>query len=256
MKKINRHFSNVAPKYRELRTTDEQPILEIKKVLGHKHKFVGADIGCGAGRYDLQLFKALKNNLYLYCIDYNEEMLLHLKTFLKNNKIKDFRTIKSSANKLPFQESYLDFIMTFNAIHHFKVHNFLVEAEKSLKKGGYLFIYTRTRTQNKKSVWGNYFPHFNKKEKRLYEIKELQEKIKKVKGLRLISIKQFKYKRTSSIERLLEQATHKHYSTFFLYKNKEFNESLDKFKKRLMNKFEENKVMWYDENILLILKKK
>lgn len=56
MKSIHHHFLKIAHQYRDLRTTDLEPILFIKNKL-HKHsKILAADVGCGDGRYDLKLF--------------------------------------------------------------------------------------------------------------------------------------------------------------------------------------------------------
>ena len=62
------HFAKVAGVYRELRTTDEEPILHIRDHLAGRPAVTAADIGCGAGRYDLLLFRHLPN-LCLACLD-------------------------------------------------------------------------------------------------------------------------------------------------------------------------------------------
>ncbi len=46
------HFATVAGVYREMRTTDEEPILHIRDQLSGRPAVTAADIGCGAGRYD------------------------------------------------------------------------------------------------------------------------------------------------------------------------------------------------------------
>jgi len=49
------HFSNIASKYRMIRTTDTKPILHIKNRLNGKTRINIADVGCGDGRYSLEL---------------------------------------------------------------------------------------------------------------------------------------------------------------------------------------------------------
>jgi len=56
---MERHFSTLAPHYRSLRTTDLAPILFIKRHLRRLRRILAADIGCGAGRYDLKLCEQL-----------------------------------------------------------------------------------------------------------------------------------------------------------------------------------------------------
>ena len=256
MKNIHHHFSKIAHQYRNLRTTDLEPILFVKKRLQKYPKVVIADIGCGAGRYDLKLFQYLGKKVFLYCIDANQEMLNHLKKFLIKNKIRNFKTIKSLSRKLPLKDNSLDCILTFNAIHHFKVPQFLRESSRSLKDGGYLFIYTRLRSQNRRNIWGKFFPLFDKKEKRLYELNELKNLLKKTPELKVESIEYFKYARLSSLERLIEQAQNNHYSTFFLYHKAEFEQSLERFKQNIRRKFKNlNKISWFDENVLLVVRK-
>ena len=57
LRKIENHFTEVAPIYRKLRTTDIEPILFIARELSDSVQTHGADIGCGAGRYTLRLAK-------------------------------------------------------------------------------------------------------------------------------------------------------------------------------------------------------
>jgi len=53
------HFAEVAASCNEIRTTDVEPILYIKKKLKHKKAIHALDIGCGGGRYCLRLFQHL-----------------------------------------------------------------------------------------------------------------------------------------------------------------------------------------------------
>ncbi len=94
-KAVHRHFSRIANQYRDLRTTDIEPLLYLKKNLNGSKKIEAADVGCGDGRYSLELFKCLGNRLNLSCIDANPEMLKHLHTNLVSHKIENFQTKKS-----------------------------------------------------------------------------------------------------------------------------------------------------------------
>ena len=256
MKSIHHHFSKIAHKYRDLRTTDVEPILFIKNKLQKYSKIAGADVGCGAGRYDLNLFQYLGKKSFLYCIDSNEEMLKHLKKFLIKHKIRNFKTVQSYAEKIPLKDNSLDCLFTFNAIHHFKILGFLKESSRLLKDSGYLFIYTRLRSQNRRNIWGKYFPLFNEKEARLYELNELKSLLRKNPSLKIESAEYFKYARLSSLDWLINQAQSYHYSTFYLYSKKEFEQSLERFKRNIRRKFKDlEKINWFDENVLLIVRK-
>ncbi|MBA7596015.1 2-methoxy-6-polyprenyl-1,4-benzoquinol methylase [subsurface metagenome] len=254
--KINNHFSRIAYKYEDLRTKDREPILFIKDKLQNLSKIEAADVGSGVGRYDTQLFHYLGDKLWLTCIDYNRKMLDELTKNLREHKIKNFKTIKALSEDLPLLANSLDCMFTFNAIHHFKLLDFLKEASRVLRDNGYLFIYTRLRSQNKRNIWGRYFPKFNEKEKRLYELNELKEMLKKIPVLELESIKYFKYKRIAELKWLVTQAKSHHYSTFYLYDEEEFEEALKEFRENIARHFKNlDRITWDDENIILVIRK-
>lgn len=255
MQETHHHFTKIAYQYRQLRTTDVEPLLFIKKTLQKFKKIKAADVGCGAGRYDLKLFEHLGNRLDLLCMDCNNEMLSQLENYLREHGIKNFKTKIAFASKLPIKTKSIDCVFTFNAIHHFPIRNFLREISRILRDDGYLFIYTRLRSQNKETIWGKYFPEFSKKETRLFTLNELKREIKKVKEFSIYSIKFFKYDRNSTLSRLVEQASNHHYSTFCLYDRKEFEESLAKFNMKILRKYDQNNVFWTDRNVMLVLKR-
>jgi ubiquinone/menaquinone biosynthesis C-methylase UbiE len=256
MEKSHTHFSQIAHIYEDLRTTDSEPILVIKKKLQNLTEIEAADVGCGTGRYDIKLFHYLGKRLYLTCIDYNKNMLNELTKNLEEHRIKNFKTIKAPARALPLADNSLDAIVTFNAIQHFAFLDFLKETARVLQDNGYLFIYTRLRSQNKRNIWGRFFPEFLEKEKRLYELSELKQMLKKIPLLKLESIEYFKYKRLAKLEWLITQATYHHYSTFYLYAEKELKEALKKFQRNITRHFKDpDNIIWDDENIMLVIRK-
>lgn len=153
MKSIHKHFSKIAHKYGDLRTGDLEPILFIQKKVQNLTKIEAGDVGCGMGRYGVKLLKYLGERLHLTCIDMNDDMLNKLtKSFNNDNIVKNFKIIKSLAENLPLRTNSLDCIFTFNTIHHFKLTNFLKETSRILRNNGYLFIYTRLKSQNKRNI--------------------------------------------------------------------------------------------------------
>jgi ubiquinone/menaquinone biosynthesis C-methylase UbiE len=257
MKSINTHFSTIAQKYRELRTTDLEPIYYIKKEVENFSKIIAADVGCGVGRYVLKLFRNLGDKLYLYCIDCNREMLEELKQNLTLHNIENFQVKLTLARKLPLPNESLDCVFTFNAIHHFKILEFLYEASRVLKNSGSLFIYTRLRSQNRRSIWGQYFPLFTQKETRLYELDELKRVIIETPGLEIQNIEFFQYQRVASLDWLIKQARNHHYSTFHLYTKEEFEKSLNEFTHKIKQRFRDlNHISWIDGNVLLVERKR
>jgi ubiquinone/menaquinone biosynthesis C-methylase UbiE len=255
MKAISKHFSTIANNYMQLRSTELAPIQFIRNELKNFPWIVGADIGCGCGRYTLKLFQYLDEKLYLYCFDNNKKMLTQLEQRLKQNSIRNFSFQQTTAERIPLSEDSLHSIFTFNAIHHFKIINFLKEAKRTLKRDGLLFIYTRTRKQNNRNIWGKYFPFFCERETRLYNINELSKIIRMVPGFLLNKIKLFKFRKKASLEKLLYLANNHHYSTFCLYHKKEFENALKLFERRIEQKFEDlNNITWYNENIMFVVR--
>ena len=149
----------------------------------------------------------------------------------------------------------MDCITTFNAIHHFDLGKFLSEAYGSLKDDGRLFMYTRLRNQNYRSIWGKHFPLFGDMENRLYELNELEEFVENAE-MNVKSTRVFRHARKSTLERLVHQAKNNHYSTFDLYDEETFDESMNIFQKNIRKNFNDlEQVTWNDENILLEIEK-
>ena len=251
---MHTHFSTIASKYLSVRTLDTKPILHIKDKLKEKSKINMADIGCGDGRYSLEFLKCFDDSFYIHCVDYNEKMLESLENYLVEQNTTNFCVRHGDANRLPLDNDSIDCIVTFNAIHHFDVPKFLSESLRVLKDEGHLFIYTRLRNQNSKSIWGKHFPLFADKEDRLYKIDELEQYIKNA-DMNIHSTRVFRYSRTSSLDRLVHQAQNNHYSTFVLYDKDTFDESLEIFQQNIKKNFDDlEQIKWHDENILIEIK--
>lgn len=253
---LNSHFSRIATIYEDLRTMDIEPIIFMRNKLQVFSNLKGADIGCGCGRYTAVLFRLLGDMLHLTCVDENEDMLKQLKINLTGKDLQNFETARAPANNLQLESNSLDFIVTFNAVHHFDLIGFLNESARTLKDNRYLFVYTRLRSQNKKNIWGRYFPRFHEKETRLYDLEKFKMVLEKIKPLKLDSLKYFKYKRRASTNWLMRRAIHHHYSTFDLYNGVEFDDALMKFRKHIANNFSNsNDVFWEDENVMFVVKR-
>ncbi|MDE1811573.1 MAG: class I SAM-dependent methyltransferase [Thaumarchaeota archaeon] len=257
LNKMHDHFAYIAPQYRQLRTTDLGPILFITDKLRDLPSIHAADIGCGTGRYSLKFVQHLGEKCHLFCLDNNREMLRQLKEHFMKNNIRNFTTIRSDSHKMPIQTDSLDCVMSFNAIHHFSLNDFLRESSRVLKNDGKLFVYTRLRDQNAKTIWGMHFPSFNQKENRLYELDELKSAFEKDKNLNINSIKFFEHHRVYPLEKLVEQVKNHHYSTFKFYKKYEFKEALHKFVQNILNHYDDlDKISWKDQNTLLVIENK
>lgn len=249
------HFAEIATVYRDLRTTDAAPIRFIAEQLAAYPAITAADIGCGDGRYDLLLFRHL-SNLRLTCIDVNPEMLARLSRHFAEDGIQDFETRVASVEEMRIDDESLDCVFTFNAVHHFDFPTFLSKAGRAIRKNGEIFIYTRTPDQNSRSIWGRHFPDFCSKERRLFDQEQMEAWVHETDGLRLFTAKAFRYRRTSSLERLLAQASGRHYSTFSLYTGEEFERALGLFEAEMKRRFKRSEgVSWTDENLMLQIRR-
>lgn len=253
---INHHFSKIANRYSYLRTTDPEPIISIVEELNELSYIKAADIGCGPGGYDMILFEYIGDKLHLSCVDSNNDMLRVLDTNLKKQGISSFLPIYSGAEKLPFTSNTLDCVFSFNAIQHFNLLSFLQESGRVLKNGGYSFIYTRLREQNRRNIWGQCFPEFCRKETRLYTLTTIMKAVMSVPVLRTESIKFFKYKRVFTLEQLVKRARAHHYSTFHLYSPEELEEAIAGFVQNIKRQFNDaHRVSWFDEMTLFVIRK-
>ncbi len=250
-------YSSIAHIFRSLRVTDSAAVLHIKDNLGNYNKIIAADVGAGAGRYAKLLFDHIGHEkLFLSCFDTNEFMLKSLTDYLDDNNYTNFITKIATAEEMPIDDGELDCIFSFNSIHHFNFYKFFNEAIRTLKDGGKIFIYSRTRKQNEESIWGKYFPLFRKKESRLYEPDEFDFKLGTVPGLELVETKIFSFDRDNTIKELVDRASSRHYSAFFLYEQDEFDYALKKFETNLKENYSDpESIKWLDEKILYIIKK-
>ncbi|MFN3134595.1 MAG: class I SAM-dependent methyltransferase [Candidatus Kryptonium sp.] len=259
MKKLNisQHFAKIAPIYRRVRTLDPEPILAIRDILV-KHKKLKkpikiADIGAGTGRYTEFLIKILKPEMVnAILIDMSFEMLSMAQSYLMGYNA---HFINSSAENLPLKDQEIEVLTVFNAIHHFDFQKFIHEVQRVLKPKGFLFIYTRTQEQNRRSIWGQFFPNFSDKEHRLLWEDDLIKRLKRLKKFELVSYIEFEYPRISTMGELLKKAFAKHYSTFYLYDDEEYEHAVKLFKQNLLKYYDPEQITYTDENTLIALKK-
>jgi SAM-dependent methyltransferase len=248
---MDRHFTEVSSVYREVRTTDPDPVAYIARTLAGRDGIRGADIGCGDGRYDVLMFEAIPG-LHLACVDANAAMLERAADLLSSRGIDEFETRRAVAEEVALESDAYDFIASFNAVHHFDLGAFLGACRAALAPGAHLFIYTRLPEQNARTIWGRHFPGFTERETRLSSLGDLHGSIERTEGLGFEGAISFRYPRRASLDRLIEQARRRHYSTFSLYEPKEFEDALADFRVRVSAAAPDvDAIVWHDENVLI-----
>jgi ubiquinone/menaquinone biosynthesis C-methylase UbiE len=254
MNDMDKHFSKVAEKYNDIRSTDCEPIAYIRNLFSKYDRCDAVDVGCGPGRYALLLLRIMPQ-LHLTCLDRNSDMIAETSRLLSHANIDRFKAVAADAGAFPLDSNSIDVVFTFNAIHHFIVPAFLREARRVLKGNGTLCIYTRLPSQNSTSIWGKYFPDFNTVERRLYSLDGIEAAIRIIPGLALDTIKLFQFDRVSSLEQLIGKARAGHYSTFSLYKKERLEECISEFRQNVMRDFSDpGQIRWIDGNVLLIVR--
>lgn len=249
------HFSRVAEAYNAVRRTDPEPISYLADRLGRREGLRGLDVACGAGRYDLLLFRELPG-LELICTDVNAAMIEETARHLRGHGVERYETRRCDLRELRPPRESLDLVLTFNAIHHLDPSLFLDKAAAALAPGGRVFIYTRLRSQNARTIWGRFFPGFHEREDRLYDLAAIEGWAESCTELALESLELFRFPRRASLDELIELVERRHYSTFSLYEPGEFAQALRDFKKAIRDRFRDPAdIRWSDENIMIVFRR-
>ena len=240
------HYADIASSYDDLRSTDVEPIFEIRRYLEGPLK--GIDVGCGSGRYTDLLLRHLGPSLEMVGTDTSREML----DILADRNC-NCETVLAESEAIPLPDSEYDFITTFNAIHHFNLSGFFDETSRLLKSHGLKFIYTRTPDQNSQTIWGQYFPMFKEIETRLPTVNKMLRHAKD--DFLREDVIEFVYSREATIEELVAKARSFHYSTFRLIPEELFESCVSDFIQNIKSAFNGNKVSWTDRNTLFIFRR-
>ena len=253
---IPHHFSTIAPRYNDLRVTDPEPVDLMVRSLASPSAVTAADVGCGTGRYMVELMRRLDEQPFVYFIDCSKDMLEQLRVDLDTLDIAGFDILHSRAESLPLPDGSLDCMLAFNAVHHFDLTEFFREAGRTLRPGGLLFIYTRFRDQNDRGIWGQHFPGFAEKEKRLYDEERMTRTLDSAQGLVVRDVTHFSFQRSATLDCLIHRASNKHYSTFCFYEPDELGRAIDGFRANLKEKFGALETLeWLDENVMITVER-
>jgi ubiquinone/menaquinone biosynthesis C-methylase UbiE len=253
---IPHHFSSIAARYNDLRLTDSEPVDLLVSSLAGLSAVTAADVGCGTGRYTIELMRRLGEKLFVSFVDCSKDMLEQLRVDLDLLEVLEFDILHSRAERLPLPDANLDCMLTFNAVHHFDLTRFFREARRTIRPGGLLFIYTRFQDQNSRSIWGQCFPDFAEKETRLYDAEHMIRTIGAAEGLVMRDLTHFRFQRAATADCLVHRARNRHYSTFCLYEPDELEPAIEAFEANLKEKFGTSDILeWVDENVMLTVER-
>ena len=253
---IPRHFSAIAPRYNELRITDPEPVDLMCSRLSDRLDVTAADVGCGTGRYMIELMSRLGDKIFVHFVDCSEPMLRRLRADLELRGITRFDAVLARAERLPLPDQELDCMLVFNAIHHFDPARFLAEAQRTIRPRGLLFVYTRFRDQNSRGIWGRFFPGFLDKEQRLYDERQLTDVIASTQNLTVRELTHLSFRRVATPAHCVERVRGRHYSTFCFYEPDELEEAITGFEAAVGERFGAHGVLeWVDENVLVTVER-
>jgi 2-polyprenyl-3-methyl-5-hydroxy-6-metoxy-1,4-benzoquinol methylase len=104
-------------------------------------KFLILDIGCGSGEFVEILSQKLPSSSIIG-LEYDKRLICEAK--YRCHKIK---FIKASAEELPFDSNSIDIITSFHNVEHlYNPDNFISEAHRCLRVGGYLLLATPNKS--------------------------------------------------------------------------------------------------------------
>ncbi len=236
---LDQHFFTVAERYRRLRDLDYHTARHVAQFLARvarSGRLAVLDVGAGTGRYLAAVVEMAASEHDVVChgvaCDANRFMLSSGAAAARDLRAQPHRVV-GLAEALPFREASFDAVLCFNAIQHFDLEAFLCEAGRVLRSGAMLIVYTRTPEQNRRTVWGQLFPMFAEREKRLHSPDELRAAFMGCAKFSSVHIRSVPWTMRTSAARLLQQARGRSYSTFALYEPAEFKAALEVFEQRL-----------------------
>jgi ubiquinone/menaquinone biosynthesis C-methylase UbiE len=235
------HFADVATRYRSLRNTDHEPVRHIRDRLPDG-RLLGLDVAAGTGNYTQLLVQHLAGRASILAADLSLPMLRVLRQHAGPGEL---AVVCCEAERLPIDSGAVDFVTTFNAVHHFDLDRFVNEVARVLTANGQLFVYTRTPQQNARSIWGRSFPGFSARETRLHDQATIRRALN---CLGAMDVSSFSYTRRATPAQLAERVRGRAYSTFALYQPDDLDEALDRFLQTIDGCDE---VCWQDHNLLI-----
>jgi SAM-dependent methyltransferase len=277
---LNDHFTEVSKQYEKLRELDLHAVHVISEVLAslaidQKCPVVRLlDVGTGEGRYldavIQSLSTSLANQVLPIGVDLAPAMLTQAR--VRNSRHVSLRArnshvglraqylaglraqyLASTSEMLPFLTASCNAVTCFNAVHHFDLARFVSEASRVLTPSGKFVLYTRTPEQNRRTIWGRYFPEFATRETKLYRSSDLQAALETTGVFESVRVQMIPWKITASLSRLVEQVVHFHYSTFRLYSANALNTAINTFQYRVRQAFPDVTRITSDNDHMLVI---
>ena len=258
--RLSDHFAKVSARYRTLRELD----LDAVRIIGNEVARAAdpgrpvrlVDVATGSGRYldavSHFLGSALAMEVVPIGLDLSPPMLTQARIRNGHAGLRAQHLV-GTVETLPFRASSCDVMTCFNAVHHIDLARFAAEASRVLTPSGQLVVYTRTPKQNRRTIWGRHFPEFATRETRLHSVKDVRAALQATGAFRSVRAQTVAWRVTTSLSRLVEQATHYHYSTFRLYSDDALRAAIDTFCQRVRQAFRDVTHITHDNDHVLVI---
>ncbi len=258
--RLSDHFAKVSARYRTLRELDLGAVRIISDVVaraadpGRPVRLV--DVATGSGRYldavSHYLGSALAMEVVPIGLDLSPPMLTQARIRNRHAGLRAQHVV-GAVETLPLRASSCDAMTCFNAVHHFDLARFAGAASRVLAPTGQLIVYTRTPEQNRRTIWGRHFPEFATRETRLYGVDDVRAALQATGAFGSVRAQTVAWTVTTSLFRLVEQATHYHYSTFRLYSDDALRAAIDTFRQRVREAFRDVTHITHDNDHVLVI---
>jgi len=247
-------FDKIAPSYDRHREPEKEvldTLLELFK--NSRPRQLLLDIGCGTGRYSIDVTKRFR--LCLVGIDISREMIRIAKTKLPmgifiRGKVEDMIS--------GFKPKSFDYVLSCQVLHLVDRCKVFPEIRRILRDQGKLVIITFDQDQFCQDVFHRYIPHILAIDLQRYpgiaEIrKELEEMdfnvdIIKVRCDRRIS-------NAYDVERLVKKGKARFFSTLAHVDENELSESLEKMRRELMSQLKKGSITQEREHTIVVGRK-
>ncbi len=258
--RLSDHFVKVSARYRTLRELDLEAVRLISEGVartadpGRPVRLL--DVATGSGRYldavshFLTSLRAME--VVPIGLDLSPAMLTQARIRNGHAGLRA-RHLVGAVETLPFRTSSCDVMTCFNAVHHVDLARFAGEASRVLTPSGQLVVYTRTPAQNRRTIWGRHFPEFAVRETRLHGVEDLRAALLATGAFASVRAQTVPWRVTTSLARLVEQATHYHYSTFRLYADGALRAAIETFRQRVGQVFRDVARITHDNDHLLVM---
>ena len=258
--RLSDHFAKVSGRYRTLRELDLGAVRLVSDMVaraaepGRPVRLV--DVATGSGRYldavSHFLSSALAIDVVPVGLDLSPPMVTQAR--IRNGYAGlRARHLVGAVETLPFRASSCDVMTCFNAVHHVDLARFAGEASRVLTPTGQLVVYTRTPEQNRCTIWGRHFPEFATRETRLHEVNDIRSVLQATGAFGSVRAQTVRWTVTTSLSRLVEQATHYHYSTFRLFSDDALRAAIDMFRQRVRQAFRDVTHITHDNDHVLVI---